>query len=138
VRRQRRAEPARDERLQGARRVRRRKRREPAEHAQRSCDGVGRAAAPEQEHVMRREVPRELQRDHAAERRAAEVERLGGVDLGRETDGVVLQRFARARRRDPANRRISRTARCAAKRRSSPPIPDSTNSGSGTPAIIAQ
>jgi len=73
-------------------------------HTQVLRNGVPRAATSEEEDIARREMPRQFERDHAAERRTAEIERLRGVDLECEPNGVTRQRLARIRRRDPADR----------------------------------
>lgn len=72
--------------------------------AQRRNDGIGSPATPEQEDMPRRQVPCELERDHAAEGRAAEIEWLGDLNPARKPCSVGGQRLARAGRLDPGNR----------------------------------
>ena len=49
-------------------------------------------------------MPRELERDHPSERRAAEIERAMDLQLPREPRGVTRQRLARVLGRNPGNR----------------------------------
>jgi hypothetical protein len=67
-------------------------------------DGIGRTAAPEQKDMLGRDMPRQLERDHAAKRRATEIEWFADLNLRCESCSVVRQRLACVCRQNPLDR----------------------------------
>lgn len=54
--------------------------------------------------MPRRDMPCQFESDHAAEGRTAEIEGVVGVNVLRESCGVLGQRLSAMRRRNPVNR----------------------------------